>query len=144
MQMGVHIIERKQLDKLGKLGARVPAPWMGVLDLGRTVEGHLENPTPGQPLGVVGLETLLEAADEEAGAAMHLVRKNMHAAKHYFEWKKIPLVFLIEGKLSGRHDEDGPTLEFRDKEWSLRQLLGRGLKPKFDDHNGWWWSPQIG
>lgn len=144
MQNGVHIIRRSRLDQLAERGADVPGPWVGVLDLARMVEGHIDEPEPRRPLGIVGLEALLRASDEHADDIMRIIRRQLHAGKHYFEWKKIPLVFLVDGELAGRHDAKGVMLEYGHDVWDLGPMLGKGMKAKIDDEPGWWWAPQVG
>ena len=144
MQNGVHIIQRTHLKRLAERGADVPRPWVSILDLARMVEGHINEPAPKQALGIVGLEALLFAGDEDADNIMRTLRRELHAGKHYFEWKKIPLVFLVDGVLADHHEGNGIVLEYGKNEWELAPMLGKGLKAKFDDETGWWWAPQVG
>jgi hypothetical protein len=143
MQNGVHIIERKHLADLEHRGADVPRPWVGMLDLNRMIVGTLDEPPTGRALGVVGIEALFEACDGDLKAVMQKLRRGLHGAKHYFEHQNVPLVFVVEGQLVGEGGERGAVLTYREQEWELAPLLGRGLKPKLDGESSWWWSPQF-
>ena len=62
MQLGLHLIVRKDLGRLAEQGAEVSAPYLGVVDLVRAVEGNLPEPPPSMPLGLVGLDALCLAS----------------------------------------------------------------------------------
>jgi hypothetical protein len=141
MQLGIHLIERGALAALATKGVEVPEPWIGVIDLARTIEGLLPEPVSRRPLGVVGLDRLLEAAGDEAPAVMSLLRRSFHDGRSYFEWSRIPLVVLVAGRL-GPHHDGGPELTLGAKRWPLAPIVGKRLEPVAGDDR-WWWAPQI-
>lgn len=143
MQLGLHLIVRKDLGRLAEQGAEVSAPYLGVVDLVRAVEGNLPEPPPSMPLGLVGLDALCLASGSGAHEALAVIRRGVHDGKRYFDWKQIPLVFLVEGELD--HDPRGGAMLRSDGErFSLHPLLGRGIKPLHRDQLNWWWTPQLG
>ena len=136
VQQGIHLIERRALG-----GLKVPEPFLGVLDVVRTIEGRLPEPASDQPLGVIGLDRLLEVTGDEAPAVMSHLRRSFHEGRSYFEWSRIPLVLLVEGEL-GPHHLGGPELHRGSAHWPLAPLVGKRLEP-VDGNERWWWSPQI-
>lgn len=163
MQLGIHVVRRAALGTLIERGAlpAIPEPWLGVLDLVRALEGHAPEPRAHTPLGVVGLDALLRATGSgDRDDAMRMVRRGLHEARSYFEWRQIPLCFLMAGRV--RAAGDGVSLELElDQGWcSLTALLGRSVRPmgtdaatgskvgKLGGQRGrgadWWWAPQLG
>jgi hypothetical protein len=142
MQMAIHVIERDQLNDLRDVGAGVPAePWPGPVDIGRVIEGHSSEPNAGEPLVVGALTQLLQAGTSHAEELMRTIRRSLHDGRSYFEWKDIPVVFVVEGHLE-LHDGE-LRLEHENELWDLTPLFGRGMKQKLDGEAGWYWSPQI-
>jgi len=138
------MIRRSALERLRGKGVELPGPWVGLLDLGRMVEGLMEEPQPKQPLSVVGLDELLRVDAERVDGLMRRVRQSIHDGKGYFAWKEIPLVLLVHGRLEGLPgDEEGLKLHVGGEQVPLTPLVGRGLKPVGDD-DAWWWAPQPG
>lgn len=143
LELGLHLVRG---EALGEAGLRVPEPWIGVLDLCRMVEGHLPEPPERTPLGVCGLSELCRAAGPEAlHGALAVVRGAVHDGRSYFDWKKIPLVFVLRGA-SLEHDPEagGVVLGVAGGRFSLVPLFGRGLSPARPGQSDWWWSPQLG
>lgn len=137
-------MERLALPELVSRGASIPTQRVGLLDLCRMIEGHLPEPSPRQPLGVVGLDALLMADEAQARALLQPVRRVLLEGKRYFHWKQIPLVFLVEGTLDGAPGLDGLSLTVAGHKHDLTFFLGNHLKPTLPDSKAWWWSPQVG
>ena len=145
MKRGVHVIERARLPEFKPRGLDVPEPWLGIIDLLRTIEGHLAEPVEKRPLGILGFDALLAAGRQQEETLTPSLRTLLYAGKHYFEWKEIPLVFLVDAKIGGEHDADGAYLELGGAPpLALAPLFGRGLQPMHEDMTGWWWAAQLG
>ncbi len=162
MQLGIHVVRRAALPELAGRGVIVPEPWLGILDLARTIEGLGPEPASDQALGVVGLDALLAAvgrgdgAEDQIAAVLQALRGHLREARRYFEWRHIPLCFLVDGRLLATVvDDRGPELEVGDRRHSLTALFGQGLRPMLetqsDKQSGkqsgkidWWWTPQPG
>ncbi len=144
MKLGVHLAERARLGHLGPSGLVVPEPWMGILDCLRMVEGHLPEPEPGRPLGLVGLDALLMAVGDESTPLLKALRTGLVQARRYFDWKKIPVALLVDGTVDDPADGTGLVLTRGERRWPLAPLLGTRLEPALSKTNGWWWAPQIG
>ena len=142
MRNGVHLIELATLPALHSAGVHVPTPYIGVLDLCRLVEGWLPEPEPAVPLGIVGIDELVQASGDGAGDALRRVRKSVHSGKGYFSWKEIPLVFLVAGRLTGSPGE-GVVLESSGRSVGLAPLVGKSLAP-VEGQSNWWWATQPG
>ena len=142
MQVGVHVIERDRLSAIGTEVA-IEKPWMGVIDLVRMIDGRLGEPTPHAPLGVIGVDALLRAATERPDELLRRIRTTLHGGKEYFQWKQIPVVFLVRGSLD-YSPNDGLSLRHEDEEWSLSPLLGKNFTAAKPGTMGWWWTPQFG
>jgi hypothetical protein len=144
MKQGLHVIELGRLPRLAAAGADVPAPWMGVLDVLRMVEGHLPEPVERRPLGIVGVEALLRAAPEDATSVLQGVRAGLLEARRYFTWKEIPIVVLIDATVDDPSDGSGLYVVSGERRWPLGPLLGTRLAPVTSKNDGWWWAPQVG
>lgn len=144
MKVGLHVAERSRLSHLGPNGLVVPEPWMGILDCLRMIEGHLPEPAPNQPLGIVGLDALLNGMTGDSTTMLQAVRKGLVHARRYFNWKEIPVVVLLDGRVVDAEADTGLALEHGTRQWSLAPLLGTRLRPVLANVHGWWWAPQIG
>ncbi len=144
MQLGIHVVERARLSTLAASGVEVPEPWMGVLDALRMMEELLPEPPADQPLGLVGLDALLCAAGSESTPLQRTIRAGFAEARHYFSWKRIPVVLLLNGRVDDLRDGSGLALLFAERRWPLAPLLGTRLAPARAGVKGWWWAPQIG
>ena len=144
MKSGIHLIERQRVLSYKTQGVDVPAPWLGIVDLLRTIEGHLPEPDPRRALGVIGLDRLFVAGAANLESVLASLRGLLYSGMQYFEWKEIPLVFLLDGQLGGEFDTDGAQLVFRETRFGLNALFGRGMKPMTADTPGWWWGPKLG
>ena len=132
-------------DRLATFGDAVAfdVPWIGVIDLVRMIDGRLAEPNANTPLGVTGIEVLLRATNERPDDLMRRIRTTLHGGKEYFQWKQIPVVFLVRGVLD-YSPNDGLTLRWDDDEWSLHALLGKNFTAANPKATGWWWTPQFG
>ncbi len=137
---GVHLVEA---GAVAALEQALPVPWWGVVELARAVEGTHPEPPPGQPLVVTGLVRCL-AASEGAERVGNALRGYVMAGRGYFEWKRIPLVFVTLAALEGAHEEGGPTALSGGKRVPLAPFFGRSLRPKVAGVSSWWWAPQLG
>lgn len=135
MQTGVHVVEYDRWT------GRDPADGYGVVDFCRTVAGTGDEPEGDRPIVVTGLVDLLEPGGDVADR-LQPVRRALHRGKHYFEWRDLPVVFLVRGTLSGRSNE-APALEIGEATWSLDSLFGTGLEPLEEDDTDWWYAPQF-
>lgn len=136
MQTGLHIIERTRWE------GRAPGEGRGVVDFCRMVGGFDEEPTEDDPVVVVGLESFLAAGAGELADRVAPLRRAIHRGKHYFEWKALPVVFLVRGSLVG-HEGKSPVLTWREEDWDLEPLFGGGLQPSEQGEIDWWYSPQF-
>jgi hypothetical protein len=143
VKTGIHIIQRSLLPRLEPKGVHVPTPYVGVLDLARTINGLLPEPTAYAPVGIVGVDALMRMEDGEVDAIGRRLRRVLHEGMSYFEWKQIPLVFLTRGALSGQDSDRGPELDVGGRRVSLSPLFGSRLQ-YIPDSQGWWWAPQPG
>ena len=139
-QTGVHLIQR---DELRRLGGRMPRASVGVVDLVRTVEGLLPEPVEGEPLFVVGLVTAIDAAVEPANVGA-VLRGLVVSGRSYFEWKRIPLVFVTRATLDGALEDGGPMARVGGRTHRLAAFFGQTLKPRTEGRSEWWWAPQMG
>ena len=144
LQTGLHLVLRAALPTLAERGLRVPEPWIGVVDLARMVEGRLSEPPSGQPLGIVGLDALVQASGDGLHGTLAVIRRGVHDGKRYFDWKQIPLVFLVEGTLEVDPEAGGPVLRHGRERFPLYALFGRSIAPLSADDATWWWTPQLG
>lgn len=144
MKSGVHVVERTRLPELRPRGLDVPDPWLGIIDLLRTIEGHLPEPAEKHALGILGLDALLAAGRQQEASLTPSLRTLLYAGKHYFEWKEIPLVFLVDARIGGEHDAGEAHLAIGEAQISLAPIFGRGLQPMHEDVAGWWWAAQLG
>ncbi|MDY0003442.1 MAG: hypothetical protein RBU30_19240 [Polyangia bacterium] len=144
MKRGVHLVERFRLPALRLRGLEVPDPWLGILDLLRAIEGHLPEPVEKRAIGILGLDGLLAAGRRQEETLMPSLRTLLYSGRHYFEWKEIPLVFLVDARIGGEHDAGGAFLELGDAPIALAPIFGRGLQPMQSDLAGWWWAAQLG
>ena len=123
--------------------------WFRTRDRGRLedawvwIDGRLGEPTPHAPLGVIGVDALLRAATERPDELLRRIRTTLHGGKEYFQWKQIPVVFLVRGSLD-YSPNDGLSLRHEDEEWSLSPLLGKNFTAAKPGTMGWWWTPQFG
>ena len=102
MRLGVHVIRRHALKQLAAREVHVPEPWIGIVDYLRMLEGHSAEPPSQQALGVVGLDTLLEAVGGDADDVLRLIRGRTYEALRYFERSGISLCILVEAAVEGR------------------------------------------
>ena len=145
MAAGVHVIATPQMAAAQRDGAQLPRPWIGVVDLLRMVEGLADEPSEDRPLVVMGLEVLLALAAEDPAGVTSVVREALHGCKHYLEWKRIPLVFVVAGALRSGLTDDTAVLVTASQEFDLAAVFGRALQPReFVAEGGWWWTPQLG
>jgi hypothetical protein len=149
MQIGIHLVHRPALDELRARGVNVPEPWIGVLDLMRLIEGLGPEPESDRPLGVVGVDALLTASGPDSEAVMRLVRRGLHEARRYFEWRRIALCLLVQSRLHAAAD-GSPELDTPEGVRSLTPLVGQGMRPMANTMTSsareadWWWAPQLG
>lgn len=108
------------------------------------IQGLTPEPPEHTPLGLTGLDALLLAAGDDTTTILRSIRDRLLAARRYFAWKQIPLVFLLEGEIDDPRDGTGLYLELRDRRWSLGPLLGTKLEPHTPDTTGWWWASHFG
>lgn len=144
MQQGYHVVESHRIASLAAAGLTVPQPWVGILDLLRMVEGHLPEPAPARPLGVVGLDALLRAVVGDVTNVLQALRAGLVESQRYFVWKQIPVVVLVRGTLEDRHEGSGLRLNHSAGTWPLAPMLGTHFAPVRPDVEGWYWAPQIG
>lgn len=144
MQPGLHVVERARLAPLAALGVDVPEPFMGILDVLRMAEGHLPEPPPGRPLGVVGLDAILSASPGDPTRLLQAMRVGLVEARRYFAWKAIPLVLLVDCEVDDPADETGLHVRIGARRCPLAPLLGTRLAAARVDTHGWWWASQIG
>jgi hypothetical protein len=146
MSLGLHVVERARLAPLAAAGLDVPGPHMGVLDALRMVEGHLPEPPPERPLGVVGLDALIRASPADATRLLQGLRTGFVEARAYLQWKKIPLVFVLDNPVDDPKDGTGLVLLLGERRQSLAPLFGVRLSPNpaAAPSGGWWSAPQIG
>lgn len=145
MQLGIHLLQQEALPELTERHVVVPEPWIGVVELLRMIEGLEDEPPHKRPLGVVGLEALLIACRNEEKDVLRLIRRGIHGAKRYFDWREIPICFVLRGRLKAEAGQAIPDLSHAGHTWSLAPLVGHGLKPVDSELAGaWWWGPQLG
>lgn len=144
MKVGIHVAERARLSHLGPKGLVVPEPWMGILDCLRMIDGHLPEPRANQPLGIVGLDALLCGMTGDSTSLLQTLRKGLVHARRYFNWKEIPVVLLVDGRIADAEDDTGLALERGARRWALAPMLGTHMHPVLANTHGWWWAPQIG
>lgn len=144
MKQGYHIVESSRIASLASAGLTVPEPWFGLLDLLRMVEGHLPEPESARPLGVIGLDGLLQAVSGDVTNVLQALRVGLVESRRYFAWKQIPVVLLVRGALEDRHDGSGLRLSHGAGGWPLAPMLGTHFEPIRPDLTGWYWAPQIG
>lgn len=143
MKLGFHLIQLDRLTEYLNTGEYAPASRAGVLDLSRIIQGLLHEPPPAQPLHIFGLERLLSSSGEQTPQLLNTLRTSIVEGKYYFEWKEIPLVFLVNGTLQAQDELAAPTLKYEEHRWDLSPLFGRYLSPKLKDDHTWWWSPTL-
>lgn len=142
MSAAVYIVPRTELDALARTGVTV-SDHVGMLDFVRLVAGNGDPPTAEQPVAVHGLDTVLAATDpRDRHRVSASLRRAILAGKAYFEWKQIPLVFVVDGRLDGTLDGGGLTVHTPAGRVSVAEVLGRGYAPTKD--HAWWWGPQLG
>lgn len=95
-----------------------------------TIEGLAPEPSAGGALGAIGVEALIAACGPETAAVMRLVRRGLHDTRRYFEWRRIPLCFLVEGRL--RPVDGALVLDLGDAVCALDALFGKSLRPMSD------------
>lgn len=140
MENGVYIVERSQHDMLREQGVEIPRPWVGVIDLQRIMEGKLSEPPRRQPLGVLGLESLLQATGDDARAVMMRLCRKLYAAQEYFAWSDVPVVFLVDGNLTQPAHTEAVTLTVGEQSWDLTPLTKHRLVPMKNGIRGWYGS----
>ena len=136
---GLHVISRRALLLPTLLRESTS---MGVLDVLRMIEGFLPEPPPGLPLRVLGTEALIDAADDRA-AVLHAIRSSLVAARGYFGWSRIPIIFEFDGRLEA--SPSGLELVRPFRRVSLTPLVGTRVEPVGDSPDTeWWHSDQLG
>lgn len=95
-------------------------------------------------MGLVGVESMLRAAPDDATSVLQGIRTGLIEARRYFAWKEIPLVILIDARIDDPADGSGLHVVSGERRWPLGPLLGTRLSAVANQRDGWWWAPQLG